>query len=72
MKRKIKKLNLNRETIGGLSEGRLSLAAGDSGPTCSPTCNTMCFVCPPLSYDTNCSQCASACDPCSANRTCTC
>ena len=67
MKRKLKKLTLNRETIGGLNEGWLSAAAGASGPTCAPTCNTMCFVCPPSNYRTicsNCSECASDCDTC--------
>ena len=64
MKRSLKKLTLNRETLGRLSEERLTLAAGGSGATCTPTCNTMCFVCPSPSQQTNCSLCASDCDTC--------
>ena len=67
-KRSLKKLTLTRETISKLNEERLAAAAGGSGDTCSPTCNTMCFVCPPSnicpSFQTNCSFCASDCDTC--------
>lgn len=63
MKRSLKKLTLNRETIGRLEEQKLATAAGASGPTCAPTCNTQCFVCPP-SNGTFCSFCASDCDTC--------
>lgn len=62
MKKSIKKLTLHRETLGGLSEGRLALAAGASGATCWATCNTMCFVCPPITRGGDCSQYATFCN----------
>jgi hypothetical protein len=58
MKRPLKKLTLNRETIGKLNEERLAAAAGGSGATCTPSCNTLCLVCPSGS------QCYSDCDTC--------
>ena len=61
MKRSAKKLVLSRETIGNLSQRNLSAAVGGSGASCDPTCNTMCFVCPP---QTNGSKCYSDCDTC--------
>ena len=68
MKRSFRKLALNRETIGRLTDQRLTTAAGGSGvtcnqPTCDATCMTWCFVCPP-SQATNCSLCVSDCDSC--------
>jgi hypothetical protein len=46
MKRLLKKLTLNRETLGNLGEERLGAAVAGSGPTCTPSCNTLCLVCP--------------------------
>lgn len=58
MKRTLKRLTLNRETLGRLNDERLVTAVGASGPTCTPTCNTLCFVCPSGSV------CYSDCDTC--------
>lgn len=59
MKRSLKKLTLHRETLGRLTEERLATVAGDSGATCDPTLQTLCFVCPGTR-----SVCASDCDTC--------
>ena len=68
MKKSLKKLALNRETIGKLTDQRLAGALGLSGATCGATCDatclTWCFVCPSPSQQTNCSLCASDCDTC--------
>jgi len=68
MKRSLKKLTLNRETIRRISDAGLAEAAGGNTNSCN-TCNTLCFVCPSPSDNTLCFVCPgtvaySNCDTC--------
>jgi hypothetical protein len=65
MKRSLKKLSLNRETLRKLTEERLTEAAGGATLSCNTQCQTRCFACP--SQNT---QCNTGCLPCDTQTGC--
>ena len=64
MKRSLKKLTLNRETIVRLGDERLTGVAGGNTNSCN-TCGTLCFVC-----TTSCNTCGTLCFVCPSNSGC--
>lgn len=65
MKKARKKLTLHRETIGNLTDDRLTEAAGGVTLSCGTLCNTVCFRC--VSQNT---QCNTGCIPCQTQTNC--
>jgi hypothetical protein len=56
-KRKAPKLSLRKDTISNLTNGQLKQVNGGAPPTQNrfcPTPATRCFICPPLTFDGQC------------------